>query len=250
MPEHILSDGDTLGQVAERYLLSGWQGLYYAQANRRLREEFPDPWSLGAGCSVAIPDFADQEATLLGRMRSLEDLERRVRRLASEQQGLLGSALLQRALDDPHHHLGDFVRALGNQTLAAIALLKGAETAYSATDGVLAGAALMRWGLVTPRECATLFSLLSRAARAVPWVIPAAAARGWCDVASPQYWGKALLSIRSGSGGQSNETLLALGVRRSLEVAVADVIRQVAMLRSGATMELNNLHRNQHGVEG
>ncbi|MCG6860497.1 MAG: hypothetical protein LJE70_04335 [Chromatiaceae bacterium] len=252
MTEHLIGAGESLAAVADIYELSGWQGLYYADVNRGFRQCHPDPWELRSGVAIAIPgSIEEQQYALSARYRLLEALQRDVLELAAEQEAFLaGRAADEALLLSPQEMFSDLARLLAATTLRAIRLLKASERGCSRTDWALAEDALQRWPLTARHECATLFSLVARSAQSVPWVIPTVAARGWCDVVSPSFWAKPLLAVADGSELAAPELKRLLSiVRGARQVALANVMQQLASLHTGALMELNRLARLQENEQ-
>jgi hypothetical protein len=170
--------------------------------------------------------------------------------LAVEQLSLLEGDAACTALQASDEALDEITRGLVATTLQAIRILKASEHGCSRTNWTLAEDALRRWSLVARHERASLLSLLSRAAESVPWTIPAAAARGWCDVASPNFWARPLLTTINGLAPGASEPRWPLTLVRSAQrVALANVAQQLAALRTGATMELNRLARLRENEE-
>jgi hypothetical protein len=247
MKEHLISDGESLISVADLYGLSGWQGLYYADVNQRFRQSYPDPWNIQFGSTIAIPDSAgEQQYALVARCRFIEALQSDVMRLAAEQGVFLSGSSASKALASSQDTFGEIARPLADTTLRAVRLLKAAEHGCSRSNWLLADDALHRWPLTARHECAMLFSLVARSTQGVLWLVPAVAARGWCDAASPNFWAKPLLAIADRVAAVTPEPDLLLPVLRgALQVALANVTQQLAALRTGAMMELNHLARIQ-----
>ena len=251
MREHLLSEGESLDSVADLYELSGWQGLYFAGVNQEFRRRHPDPWDIRDGVAISIPESAEeQQHALAARCRFLETLQADVARLAAEQKAFLSGGSAGKAQASPQEMFGEITCALADTTLQAVQLLKAAENGCSRSNWALAKDALHRWPLTARHECATLLSLVSRSSQGVPWLVPAAAARGWCDAASPNFWAKPLLAIADGIGPAAPEPDLLLPVLLgALQVAQANLMQQLAALRTGALMELNRLARIQEEAQ-
>jgi len=246
MNQYRLKPGESLAQAAVANRLSGWQGLYFADVNRAVRERYPDPWALPAGIAIAIPgSAAEQERVLTARLRSLEKLEREVRQLAAEQIALLSKVGAGSCREPRQEDLAALVQGLVTTTLQAIRLLTASDHSGRRIHWDLAWDARGRWSLDSRPKCLSLLSLLARAAQDTPWRIPAVAARGWCDAASPHFWGKTLVSaLGAADPGRSSPWQRRLDlVRSSHQVTLANVVQQVSVLRTGAMMELNHLAR-------
>ena len=245
MSEHIICAGETLSSVAGAYGLSGWQGLYYAEVNQAFRQRHPDPWYIPIGIAIAIPESApEQQDVLARRIHVFAALERDVRQLGSEQGALLASKAAPAPPRAEPAALGEITRGLVATTLRAIRLLKAAERGSSRANLALAEDALGRWPLAARNECASLLTLLTRAAESVPWAIPAGAARSWCDAGSPNYWAKCLFPTINGQGAFEPERLLTI-LRGAQQIALANVMQQLGSLRVGAIMESSRLARLQ-----
>jgi hypothetical protein len=243
--EHRLGAEESLATVADDYGLSGWQGLYFSEVNRGFRERHPDPWGIPAGVTIAIPrSVREQNQALSQRVSALEALKDGASRLAADQASVLGRLRAHQEWQAGSEGPAEVTRALVSTTLKAIRLLMVFESGLGRTNRALTEDALCRWSLLTRHECATLFSLLARSAEATAWVIPAPAARGWCDVASPHFWGRSLLSQISGTGPPAGDSeRLTVLVRSAHQGALANVQQQLDSLRTGALMEINRLAR-------
>lgn len=246
MKEYRLKPGESLAEAADANRLSGWQGLYFADVNRAFRERHPDPWGLPSDIAIAIPgSAAEQEWALAARFRFLGSLEQDVRQLSAEQTALLTRLIAGAGQEARHEELAELVHGVVATTLRAIRLLGASDHRGRRTHSDLAWDALDRWSLDTRHQCLSLLSLLARASQEIPWGIPAVAARGWCDAASPHFWAKTLAPAIGASGpGASLSWERRLEVLRSShQVTLAQVVQQLSALRTGAMMEINHLAR-------
>jgi hypothetical protein len=243
--EHVLRPGETLNAVAERYQVSGWQGLYFADSNRGFRQLHPDPWCLPVGVSIKIPDsIPEQLSSLAWRKHSLESQERGVRRLAAEQARFLSEQVHRSSSRDGALLMSALTRSVVSTTMRAITLLEARDYNARHTDLNLLEDALGRWPLIRPSECASLLSMLARASIDLPWSISGVAARAWCDAGSPNYWAKLLQSLlRQPDPGSDNIRRSLPLMMRAHQTASAHVLQNLGALRTGAVMEANHLAR-------
>lgn len=251
MNDHLFATGESLAEVAVICRLSGWQGLYYADVNRGFRERYPDPWDIPGGARISVPGCAaEQRAALLSRIRTLDSLLNEVKAIGAEQLALLKSALARAALDDPEKRLGPFMRGLVYSILRSIRLLNESEGEVTRANLALTDDALHRWALASRTECASMLSLLVRAALGASWTVPQVAARGWCDAASPHFWGRPLVPTIAGLERPDRDPgQLLRQLHCTQEVALARVLQQLVSLRTDAMMELNRLARQEYEDE-
>jgi hypothetical protein len=243
--EHVLRPGEPLTAVAERYQVSGWQGLYFAGSNHGFRQLHPDPWCLPPGASITIPDsVAEQLSVLAWRQRYLDSQEQGVRRLAAEQATSLSEHVHGSSSRDAVLLMSTLTRSVVSTTVRAITLLKTPDYNARHTDLRLLEDALGRWSLTKSSECASLLSMLARSAKGLPWLISGVAARAWCDAGSPNFWAKLLYRFPRQADPSSDNIRRSLSViLRAHQAASANVLQNLGALRTGAVMEANHLAR-------
>jgi len=236
---HEIEIGDTLESVARTFGLSGWQGLYFAPTNTAFRDRYPSPWRIPIGAVISLPaSTEEQRFALTERTRLLDLVRRSAMRIGREQ--ALALAADSPAATPP---LARMTRRVADTTLDAIQLLKAADGGSSLSNWALARDAARRWPLSGQPECASLLSLLARAAESVCWGIPEQTAQAWCDAANPSFWGKSLVMLlgRREQRMDLDATLPALRIAQ--QAAVSRTLQQIDSLHGGVVTELGRLAR-------
>ena len=235
--EHPIQAGETLRSIAAQYQLSGWQGLYYAEINGRFRYRYPDPRLLPLGEAIGIPTAAEQQTALSQRIQTL-------RALADEAQACFQrQETLVQTLSLPEADLGEATRFLVSTTLTAIRCLQAPEYPHNSAAIALTEDALEHWSLHRREECASLISLLARAAQGAPWLLSDRKARSWCDPRSPNFWAKSFTARLDGLQGA--DPLLGTRLRTALQNTRSQILQSIDRLRTEAIMERNHLARIQ-----
>lgn len=245
---HSFAAGETLTAVAEAHGLSGWQGLYYAAVNRDFRRRYPDPWRIPPGARIRLPTtFLEQQQALTERLGQLARLRATVRQLLTQQRDLLTGAMTTRLAKEGEVPIvpGELIRGLAATTLRAIDASQAGEDRLAGRSLALAEDALERWPLVGRPECATLFSLLARAAATRFWVLPAPVARAWCEVHGPNFWARQLIVWLNPPPAAAARPFPLAGLRAAQDVVAAQVDPSLAVLRTTALMERNRLARQR-----
>ncbi len=235
--EHRIQAGETLDTIAAQYQLSGWQGLYYAAVNERFRHRHPNPRSpLPLGEQIGIPCAAEQQIALSQRIQGLHHLAIWVQPVFQHQETWV------LAISFPSMDLGEATRSFVRTTLEAIHCLQAPEYAHNQTAIALTEDALARWSLHQREECASLLSLLERATRNAPWILPEGIARNWCDPSSPNFWAKPFLAQLRGLASQT------INLRQALQSTRSQILQSIDRLRTEAIMERNRLARLQEAA--
>jgi hypothetical protein len=94
---HVVSAGETLQSLAERYGLDSWRAIYDAPGNAALRRNCPDPGTVREGLSVIVPQPI--EKLLRQRLQMLYRIKPVLTGLFDEQDRLL-ERLSARGLTD------------------------------------------------------------------------------------------------------------------------------------------------------
>lgn len=246
MTRQLIRAAGSLSELAKRYQLAGWQGLYFAEVNAAFRQQFPNPWGIPDHIEIGIPGSSFEQLTALSlRIAQLQAVERQVERLADKQRRLLLSPFGNTEPSEPRLVICGVVKSVVSTTGEAIGLLKSPDWRAPHKDLELLGDALARSTSPDLRNAALLFSLLARAAQAVPWCVPAVSAEAWCDPRCPHFWAKPLLlsnlPITYADPAAQRASVSAL--LRAQQLAVEHVIRQLRSLRTEAVMESNHLAR-------
>lgn len=246
MTRHRIQATDTLADLALRYRLAGWQGLYFAQLNDGFRQRYPDPWQIPVGAEIGIPaTSAEQFYVLQRRCADLQRLEDDVKRLAEAQQQLLVAPYGSTTSANPEVVFAQLADGVVRTTANAVRLLRAPDWASAHRDLALLEDALQRWRIEGLGATASLFSLLRRAVQGVPWAVPSTSAQAWCDPATAQFWAKPFISSTSVSffsdlEAQRRSVRVMLGAQRAV---VDRLVRQLRSLRIEAIMETNHLAR-------
>ncbi|MBK1705561.1 hypothetical protein [Halochromatium glycolicum] len=250
MTRHLIQATESLSTLAATYQLSGWQGLYFAAVNSAFRQQFPDPWAIPQGAEIAIPESAlEQQAALSLRQAQLEGLEKQVNTLADKQRQLLLAPFGTTGPSAPQAVMSSVIHSVVSTATEAISLLKAPDWRCSHRDHDLLSDALQRWVLGDAEAAASLLSLLTRAARGVPWCLPATNAQAWCDPSCPLFWAKPLIlsHLPSAFADARCQRATVSTLLRAHQLTLTQLIRQLRLLRTEVIMEANHLGRLTDG---